>query len=117
LSYRLVRWLAAHGVISAERLEAARRKNGSADYRAAEGVMRDILVRVIHESYEDELRAIECPVDLVWGRHDQEVPLTIAERAETLLRQGTLTVVEDAGHALDKPLLDGVAAKLERTLC
>ena len=32
--------------------------------------MRDILVKVVNESYEHELAAIRCPTAFVWGRHD-----------------------------------------------
>ena len=31
---------------------------GSADYRAAQGVLRSILVRVVNESYDDDLAAL-----------------------------------------------------------
>ena len=55
LGYRWARALNRMGMVSDQRMERIRRERGSADYRAASGVMRDILVKAIHESYEPQL--------------------------------------------------------------
>jgi pimeloyl-ACP methyl ester carboxylesterase len=115
--FRLARAARRLGVLSDEQMEAVRRRHGSADYRAARGVMRDVLVTVVNESYEDELSRIAAPVTLLWGRDDSAVPVEIAERAEALLDQARLIVVEGAGHDLPtrRPdtLRDAVLAHLE----
>jgi pimeloyl-ACP methyl ester carboxylesterase len=99
LRYRVVRALHRRGLVGDATMEALRRHHGSADYRNASGVMRDVLVRVVNESYEESLRAIRCPVELVWGDDDPQVPLTIAERAAAILgERARLTVVPGAGH-------------------
>ena len=99
LGYRVVRWLGAKHLISAQRLEAAKKKYGSADYRAASGVLRDILVTVVNESYESELAVISAPVTMVWGADDRDVPVSVAERAATLLQRRPETIiVENCGH-------------------
>ena len=85
ISYRLARGLHRAGLIGDERMETLRMRYGSSDYRAATGVMRGVLVRVLAEHYDDELSSIGCPVDLVWGAKDHEVPLEVAERARLLL--------------------------------
>lgn len=100
LSYRMVRWLNRIGVLSDERLEREKRNRGSDDYRAATGVMRDILVRVVNESYEDQLKGIRNRVLLLWGENDREVPLTVAEAADSILSDSTLEVVSGVGHML-----------------
>ena len=100
ISYRLARGLHRAGLIGDERMETLRMRYGSSDYRAATGVMRGVLVRVLAEHYDDELSSIGCPVDLVWGAKDHEVPLEVAERARLLLPRATLEVVADAGHLL-----------------
>ena len=103
LGYRLVRWGARVGLISADRLDREKQRRGSSDYRKASGVMRDILVMVVNESYEVELARVECPVRVVWGADDREVPLDVAYRSVDLL-QGVepgdvrLDVVPDCGH-------------------
>lgn len=57
---------------------------GSADYRQAEGVMREILVKCVNQDCRSWLPEIQIPVLLVWGKADQETPLwmgkTMAER-------------------------------------
>ena len=58
LRYRFGRLLHRWGLVSDRFLEGLRDKYGSADYRAASGVMRDILVTVVNESYEQQLRSI-----------------------------------------------------------
>ena len=57
-TYRLLRFLNQVGLIGDVRMEEIRRSRGSADYRAATGVMREILVKVVNESYEEELEAV-----------------------------------------------------------
>ena len=98
LRYRTVRAARRLRLVPEATLERARRRHGSADYRAAVGVMRDVLVRVVGESYEEQLGAVGCPVRLVWGEDDRVVPPVVAERALTLLASGTLTVLPGVGH-------------------
>jgi pimeloyl-ACP methyl ester carboxylesterase len=98
LTFRLGRGLHRAGLIGEERMEALRMRHGSPDYRAASGVMRGVLVRVLAERYDDELPGITCPVTLVWGADDREVPIEVAERAARLLPHATLDVVGGAGH-------------------
>jgi pimeloyl-ACP methyl ester carboxylesterase len=98
LAYRAVRSLARHGLLSEATLERARRRHGSADYRAATGVMRDVLVALVGESYESELDAIGVPVTLLWGSADTEVPVAVAEAAAARLARGRLEVLEGVGH-------------------
>ncbi|HEX6220474.1 MAG TPA: alpha/beta hydrolase [Acidimicrobiia bacterium] len=96
--YRLVRWLNSIGVISDEQMERQKKKRGSADYRAADGVMRDILVKVVNESYEGQLGRIEGRVHLLWGADDREVPVSVAEAASALLEDSKLEVLPGVGH-------------------
>jgi pimeloyl-ACP methyl ester carboxylesterase len=101
LAYRIVRWLHSRGLLGDPRLEAARQKYGSTDYRRASGVLRDVLVAAVHESYEDELRRLRAPVAMVWGAHDSEVPVEVARRAATMVvSPHTLRVVAEVGHLL-----------------
>ena len=97
-AYRVVRTLHRLGVVGDARMEAARQRYGSADYRAAQGVMRQVLVTILAERYDDALAAIECPVHLVWGDDDTEVPLAVAEAAASRLGRCQLTVCAGAGH-------------------
>lgn len=98
--YRMLRFLNRAGLLGEVRMEQIRRRRGSADYRAASGVMRDILVKVINESYESELRQIRSRVLLLWGEQDREVPPAVAEKA--------LRVMRRAGVAAELEILTGV---------
>ncbi|MGH2685417.1 MAG: alpha/beta fold hydrolase, partial [Actinomycetota bacterium] len=105
------------GLFPDDRMESLRRRHGSADYRAATGVMRDVLVRVVNETYEEQLRAVRCPVELVWGDDDTAAPLEAAERAADLLGDlATLTVLPGAGHLTPSTAPDALREALERRL-
>lgn len=98
LSFRLAKALNRIGLISDAKMEARRRQAGSDDYRAATGVMRDVFVRAVHETYEDQLAAIDAPVELVWGDDDTAAPIAIANQAAHLLAHPSVTVIPGAGH-------------------
>jgi pimeloyl-ACP methyl ester carboxylesterase len=114
--YRLVRAAARWHLVSGARLEAARRRHGSADYRAATGVVRDVLVATVAETYEDELAALHCPVALVWGARDETVPLGVARAVVALVPHASLEVLEGVGHLIPaeapEPLAAAAAAML-----
>jgi pimeloyl-ACP methyl ester carboxylesterase len=110
LRYRAVRAAARFGLLSESRLEAARRRYGSADYRAATGVVRDVLVATVGESYEAELAALRCPVALVWGADDTTAPLAVAVAAQRLVPAATLEVLDGVGHLVPTEAPERLAA-------
>jgi len=117
LAYRTQRWLHAKGILGDERIEAARQKFGSLDYRNAHGLMRDVLVASVNESYEVELASLNVPVDLVWGEVDRDIPVDVAERAQLLLRSDhTLRVVAGVGHMVPLEAPDELVDAVERAL-
>jgi pimeloyl-ACP methyl ester carboxylesterase len=97
-AYRLVRRLVRAHLLPPAALEAARVRYGSADYVRAQGVVRDILVRVLAESDEAAMAAVRCPVALVWGAADTAAPLAVAERAASCFAQGSLRVLDGFDH-------------------
>ena len=74
LRYRLARSARRAHLLPRRRFEAIRASRASADYNAAAGGMREVLVTVVNESYDTQLRAITCPVALLWGARDRAVP-------------------------------------------
>jgi pimeloyl-ACP methyl ester carboxylesterase len=96
--YRALRFGARLGVVSDARLEAARKRFGSDDYRAASGVIRDVLVALVNESYEPELAALRCPTVLVWGSDDRTVPVAVAHAAAGVAPSASLEVLQGVGH-------------------
>jgi len=110
LGYRVGRSLHRHGLLSEPRMEALRQKYGSADYRAASPVMRTVLVKVVAESYEDQLRRLRCPTMLVWGARDTTTPLAVAEAAVAITPYAELQVIDDADHDLPLTHPDAIAS-------
>lgn len=113
VGFRLLRWANRIGLVSDQRMEAERRRRGSADYRAATGVMRDVLVAAVHESYEPELARIGVPVTMVWGADDTEVPVAVAEAAHAVLDGAELTVLEGIGHFVPTSAPEALRAAIE----
>lgn len=98
LRFRVARAVHRRGLLSESRMERLRLRYGSADYVAATGVMRQVLVRMVGESYEQELGHLRCPVALVWGESDTAAPLDVARRARDLVPSCTLDVAAGVGH-------------------
>lgn len=104
LAYRIARSLNRYGLVSDRSMETMKRKRGSADYRAASGVMRDVLVKVVNEDYRDELSGLANPIHLLWGGDDREVPVAVAHEAAKLVAESggiaSVEVLEGVGHML-----------------
>jgi pimeloyl-ACP methyl ester carboxylesterase len=105
LAFRLAKQAHKAGLLSDARMEEVRRKRGSADYRAAQGVMRDTLVKLVNEDYRELLPLVKSPVTMVWGAHDTAAPVAMAQEAAGLLDHATLRVSESSGHLLDDALV------------
>jgi pimeloyl-ACP methyl ester carboxylesterase len=116
VAYRLARAMHRSHLLGEEGLDRARRRYGSADYRAAQGVMRDVLVRLVNERYDDALAAVHCPVELVWGDDDADVPVECARVLAAVLPQAHLTVCPGAGHLLPLTAPAELRAAVERAL-
>ena len=118
--YRALRALRRAGLVSEARLEAARQRYGSLDYRRASGVVREVLVATLAEDYRDDLARLDVPVTLVWGDRDAEVPVAVAhEVASTLRARGvavTTTILPGVGHLLPLEAPAELAAAVTGTL-
>jgi pimeloyl-ACP methyl ester carboxylesterase len=117
LAYRTVRWLAQRHLVSPRRLERARHKYGSRDYRNAEGVLRQVLVANVQETYEPELSALEVPVTFLWGSDDSEVPREVAIRAASLVKgTANVRVLEGVGHFVPLEATDELVSIVREAL-
>jgi len=104
LGYRMLKRLAALGLVSKARLDAERRKRGSADYNAAQGIVRDIFVKVVNEDYRDAMARVTVPVRMVWGESDTSAPADAGLAASKLIPDARFRVVPGAGHLLEGSL-------------
>lgn len=100
LLFRVSRWAGRLGLISEARMERIRQRYGSSDYSAATGVMRETLVRILNESYQNELAALDLPVLLLWGAEDEEASVATAERLAELISGAELQILDGVGHAV-----------------
>lgn len=116
MMYRLARWLHTVGAMSDDRLEQMKKNRGSADYRAASGTMRDILVKVVNESYEGQLSRVRSPVRMLWGADDREVPVSVAEAASALLGDVELEVLPGVGHMVPTQAPEALRRAIEGAL-
>ncbi len=114
-AYKAIRSLHRMKLVSDSSMERARQRYGSADYKAVQGVMRQVHVRAVNETYEDQLDAVQCPVHMVWGGADTAAPVEMAERALARLAHGDLEVFPDVGHLT--PLLIPAALRAAVVSC
>lgn len=116
-AFRMARALHRRGLVSEARMEQYRRRYGSADYRAVQGVMRAVHVTAVNETYEAELRAVQCPVELVWGADDTDVAPAVARAAADLLGdKARLTVLPGVGHLVPTAAPDELRKTVEAHL-
>ena len=82
--------------------------------------MRDILVKVVNEGYEPQLRDLRNRVLLLWGENDNDVPVAVAEKALRIIRQsgGTaeLEVLPAIGHLVPTQAPEAIARVLAEEL-
>ncbi len=116
LAFRVGKALHRRKLLGDERMEQLRRRYGSADYRAARGVMRDVHVRAVNESYEEQLASVRCSVELVWGDDDDQVPASVASLAAEHLGDSNITLVPGAGHLVPLTAPHALRAAIERHL-
>ncbi len=114
LAYRVVRALARAGVAPPSALEAARRHYGSHDYRNALGVMREVLVTVVNETYDTPIATCQCPVELVWGAEDRVCPVAVAERAGDAFARAHVAVIDGIDHFLPLRAPEALVEALRR---
>ncbi|MBQ7638888.1 MAG: alpha/beta hydrolase [Clostridia bacterium] len=71
---------------------------GSADYRAASPLMRQVLVNTVNEDLTGLLPGIMQETLLIWGTLDTATPISDAEKMEKLIPNAGLARIEGCGH-------------------
>ena len=90
---------------SADLLDKARKAFGSADYAAANNIMRQTMVQVISEDLRHTFKDIKASVLLIWGDQDKDTPLAAAHIMEKSIPDAGLCIIKGAGHYsyIDRP--------------
>lgn len=78
-------------------VENARKKRGSADYRAASEVMRRTMSLCINEDLTPLLGGVDVPTLLIWGENDTATPMRDAHIMEKGIPDAGLVVLK-GGH-------------------
>lgn len=81
-----------------QKLDKFYKKYGSADYKASDGIMRQTMVKVIHDNLADLLSHIKAPTLLIWGENDEDTPVYMGKIMEEKIKDSGLIVFKDAGH-------------------
>lgn len=68
--FKFLKFLSRLGIYPAARLE----KKGSVDYQKLPGVMKKTFVNIVNFDSRNDIKKIECPVLLFWGKMDAETP-------------------------------------------
>lgn len=71
---------------------------GSADYKAATGVMRETFVRVVNEDLLPYAARMKPSTLLLWGDQDQDTPLWQGQKLEQTIPDAGLVILKGAGH-------------------
>lgn len=117
--FRAAKKLNAAKIVSDSTLDKLREKYGSADYKAAKGDLRTILVKAVNEDYTAQLEAVRAagiPVSLVWGAHDTAAPLPMAQHVQEILGEASLDVCASSSHLLDDDLVAALRQAIEQRI-
>lgn len=66
---------------------------GSADYKNASPIMREVLVKTVNEDLSECAKKVKVPVLLIWGDNDKAVPVNHAKELNNLLIDSDLIVL------------------------
>ncbi len=66
---------------------------GSADYKNASPIMRDVLVKTVNEDLSEYAKKIKCSCLLIWGENDTAVPVNEAKELDNLLHDSALIIL------------------------
>ena len=90
-----------------DQAEAWKKRQGSADYRAASPRMRECLVKAVNEDLTELFPRVKQEVLLIWGENDTATPLSDAKVMEAKMQNAGLAPIANAGHFsfLDQPVI------------
>lgn len=81
------------------KMEKFYKKFGSEDFKNADNaVMRESLVKVLHDNVEDCLSMIKSATLIIWGENDKDTPIYMAQKLNKKIANSALIILEKAGH-------------------
>ena len=84
-------------VLCGKKDEKVLEKFGSIDFKNSKGIMKQIMIKVVNENCEDELKNISIPTLIFWGKYDKDTPLFMAKKLHKQIKNSKL-IICDGGH-------------------
>lgn len=72
--------------------------SGSDDYRNANEIMKQVLIKVVNEDLTNLLEIIDTPTLLFWGSHDEATPIEDGFKMSEKIKNSELYISKDKGH-------------------
>ncbi|MEA3292974.1 MAG: peptidoglycan bridge formation glycyltransferase FemA/FemB family protein, partial [Patescibacteria group bacterium] len=69
------------------------------DYAYADGIMKDIYLKIIKQDLSDEISQVQVPTKIIWGEKDKIKPIKEAEMLEQKIKSSQLEIIPDVGHS------------------
>lgn len=94
-------------------LDKVKNHFGSADYKDANPIMKETMVKLINEDVRNFLPKINVPTLLIWGENDTATPITDAEIMEKMIPDAGLIKVKGCSHYvfLENPAFVNIVIK------
>lgn len=80
-------------------VEFAKKHMGSADYKNASGIMRDILVKHVNNDITENIKNIKCPTLIIWGENDTTVDKSNAYELEKIIKDSGVVMLPGTHYA------------------
>lgn len=77
-----------------KKLKIEEKNAGSSDYKNCAKDMKEFFVKVVNTHYNKELKKVDIPVLLIWGKEDKQVPLNKAKQLSKKIKDNKLVVLE-----------------------
>lgn len=94
------------GLFSEKLVNNLKNKIGSTDYKNASLIMKQVLVKVINEDLKDEIKNINYPTLIIWGKYDTATPYDDALYMKSVIEDSGLITINGGHYSfLDDPLI------------
>ena len=78
--------------------EKLRQIFGSADYKSASGIIRQIFMKVIHENLVRQAKDVKCPTLLIYGENYDETPPEMGKQLQSLIEEAEIHILPEQDH-------------------
>ena len=95
--FNLMKWLK----ISAYKISkkfSIKSNMGSIDYKNANTIMRDVLVKAVNTDLSKDITKIKCPTLLLYAKNDKSVPIYIGRKIKELIPGCSYFEIKRCGH-------------------